>query len=88
MNKHTPGPWRVSRGAQADPFSIESETRTIAHVKSAFRHLGETEANARLIAAAPEMYEQLSMLVRWCEDQGETCAFARALLARIDGADK
>lgn len=44
----------------------------------------ELRMRASLIAAAPELREQLLMLVRWCEDQGETCAFARALLARID----
>ena len=62
-NKHTPGPWAVSRGAQSYPYSIESGSKTIAFIKN-IKHIRvdtfaikETEANARLIAAAPELLE-------------------------------
>lgn len=69
MIRHTPGEWRVTRGAQGDPFSIEGPTQTIAHVKTIVARSRdrasyvvaqkETEANARLIAAAPTMHEAL-----------------------------
>ena len=54
--KHTPGPWETSRGAQNYPFSIESESKTIAFIKmqTEVRH---TTANAKLIAAAPDLLE-------------------------------
>jgi hypothetical protein len=41
---------------------------TAGSVPSQGRTERELEANARLIAAAPDMYEQLEILVRWCRD--------------------
>ena len=60
MRKHTPGEWRVGRGAGGEPFSIESSTRTIALVKTC---RDETEANAHLIAASPKLFEAAKMLL-------------------------
>ena len=95
MTTHTPGPWRIGRGAQADPFAIEAEARTVAHVKHAGRD--QTEANARLIAAAPEMLDALYDLVLQADDTGcsddlivtsaRAIETARALLDRIDGTE-
>jgi hypothetical protein len=51
QSAYTPGPWRVSRGAQADAFAIEAATKTVAHVKV----LREARANAALIAASPAL---------------------------------
>ena len=56
--KHTKGPWEISRGAQNYPYSIESETKTIAFIKMQTA-LSATDLNARLIAAAPELLEAL-----------------------------
>ncbi|KKK93254.1 hypothetical protein LCGC14_2694690, partial [marine sediment metagenome] len=62
------------------------ESSLLAHVKD--------NANARLIAAAPEMYELLSIVIDWYEDSGSTepCAGsvdlwskARRIKAAIDG---
>lgn len=69
MIRHTPGEWRVTRGAQGDPFSIEGPKGTVAHIKTIVTRSRdrasyvvaheETEANARLIAEAPAMREKL-----------------------------
>ena len=50
--KHTPGPWKVSMN------QIKSNYDTVAQV---FTHLvqGRNEANARLIASAPDLLEAL-----------------------------
>ena len=65
--KWTNGPWKVSRGAQNDPYSIEGPTRTVAHIKSSLEPYRDsieiTIANARLIAQAPEMAKELSSVV-------------------------
>lgn len=57
MNKkHTPGPWHVANGVQ-----IRSARDQIAKVWS--MRNGEGNANARLIAAAPELLASLQVLV-------------------------
>lgn len=56
---HTPGPWRAwqPRGDESVPVRTDGLGITIAYV-----HQGavtDAQANARLIAAAPEMYDEL-----------------------------
>jgi hypothetical protein len=53
MSKHTPGPWRLD-----GPALIVTDTRDIA---KAYQH-EEGQANARLIAAAPDLYACLRNL--------------------------
>jgi hypothetical protein len=67
MSAHTPGPWFVAEGANhegdyAPAGSVRNETWWIAKVEDA----PEAEANARLIAAAPELLEALRKI-----EQGE-----------------
>lgn len=50
---------RVTRGAQAFAFSIESPTRTIGFVKAQPRPLIDTMRYAQLFAASVRMYQQL-----------------------------
>lgn len=56
--------------------------------KAQRRQFAEAEANARLIAAAPEMYDFIAMIAAPGEisDYGPHVETARALLAKIDGA--
>ena len=58
---HTPGPWQAEDGL--DEPTVESEDFVVASCHQA-RAMddGESVANARLIAAAPEMAEALE----WC----------------------
>lgn len=60
MNSHTPGPWMYQATAGDHDFLIypESTGRDVALVRDF------NEANACLIAAAPEMYEALQDLVK------------------------
>lgn len=56
MPKHTPGPWNIAAGAY-----VETEDgKTIADVwedEDTGKVMEETQANARLIAAAPDLLE-------------------------------
>lgn len=52
MNQHTPGPWKV-RKDYAGAMAVVSETRFVARVGPL--NIDHAEANARLIAAAPEL---------------------------------
>ena len=54
---YTPGPWRVER-----PY-IRGAGRVIASLESGRNEVEDT-ANARLIAAAPELYETLMELYK------------------------
>lgn len=59
-HKHTPGPWRVS-GSQPGMI-IDAADRPIARTQypgKKPRAVGNCSANARLIAAAPELLEAL-----------------------------
>lgn len=64
--KHTPGPWRVSVEKYPEPRKVKVGTGEDGWwgVASAFGDTQEeAEANARLIAAAPDMLEALTTLV-------------------------
>jgi hypothetical protein len=64
--KATPGPWKLSRGAQADAYAIEGEAWTIAHVKFVRT---ETEANAELLAHSRQDIPKLIAALRETQAQ-------------------
>lgn len=64
-HRHTPGPWR-STGIEYEPevgwFVREDgdgRYMAVATIRSTYRNAVEIEANARLIAAAPDLLEAL-----------------------------
>lgn len=60
--KHTPGPWRIAEVEGGDPWQYEVRAGTIPNyygVVAKVYGIGEPNANARLIAAAPDLYEAL-----------------------------
>lgn len=58
--KHTPGPWRLEDGPE-DGLWVADENHFVANCRQSYAMAeGESIANARLIAAAPEMAEALS----------------------------
>lgn len=91
MNKHTFAPWRVNKRSQAS-YQIEREhgVNQIEVIADAL-----TEANARLIAAAPDLLEALYQLVDAADDS-DGCQYgtlstafvrdiARAAIAKATG---
>ncbi len=84
MSKFTPGPWRLLPPAFPHaPYTIQTTGETIASVDS--------EANARLIAAAPEMYAILGEVIN-APDFGYGLGFyfchrVLYLLREIDGEE-
>lgn len=99
--QHTPGPWETDRGAYVHQIGGGTVARAYAGGAAARTKEGkaEEEANARLIAAAPELYAAL----RECEKElrllnvtlnGEqrpnttmarAIETARAALAKVEG---
>jgi len=75
MSKHTPGPWHVGVVEKMEVLSDHGRLRlepggtTLYPIcKVVMFDREEDEANARLIAAAPEMYEALRELLDCDED--------------------
>lgn len=60
--KHTPGPWLCS-GKTVYALNDDGYNRFSALVQDAHTHQDELEANAHLIAAAPELLEALLAIV-------------------------
>lgn len=101
---HTPGPWAVetcldNRGARNGLYLIQTANthqrgRTLAHIHRHFAGTyGETEANARLMAAAPKLLAALRVLLGTSECTciaaacAEDCthAIARRAIAEAEG---
>lgn len=91
--KGTPGPWRVSekRGDLIDIRHDNNEpgamSLNLAHVVARTSWLKEAEANAKLIAAAPELLEALRYL------EARACIYvntseAKAAIAKALGESK
>lgn len=106
MSAHTPGPWRVetcldNRGARNGLYLIQTANRRTTLAKVDRHYAGtyaETEANTRLISAAPELLAALKATMDlWgsnaphdfdvCEDTTCTCVRqqARAAIAKAEG---
>ena len=75
QDKHTPGPWRITHNGSYSPPRFEISGRAgdgreygFAEVSAWPLHAGEAEANARLIAAAPDMLEALEAAERLIDE--------------------
>jgi len=91
---HTPGPWREAYNDENGQAVVSGENSEIAtcwhHCVGALEQ--QMRANARLIAAAPDLLRELADLVDWLTtnqrtiegefDMAELLAPARAAIAR------
>ena len=90
MSEFTKGKWSIDRDGSA--IFSDSEDCYVAELSPANSD-EQVVANARLIAAAPEMYELLKICAKTEEPASYIPAFldlkdkARELLARIDGKE-
>lgn len=99
MSKHTPGPWWFAQHDEFGRYDVGNGDapmfRTIAPADSGpgewsitdYRH-DHQEANARLVAAAPEILEALKGLVSAVEAEGDAERMterARAAISKAEG---
>jgi hypothetical protein len=63
MNKHTPGPWHVFKDSSI--YSKHADY-TLAEMVAGMT-VEEWDANARLMAAAPELLEALQSFLNWSD---------------------
>jgi hypothetical protein len=85
---HTAGPWYpVTLGASPDrSWAIDSELVEIARLSEWPDHKAEAEANARLIAAAPDLLAALQSLTHPMASD-EDLQNALAVIAKAEGRD-
>lgn len=86
--KHTPGPWRYQRengSPTTGQHMIAGDTPPgyLAEVRDCGS--GDVSANARLIAAAPELLEALLAVVRVADRATVEFDMARAAIAKATG---
>lgn len=93
MAKHTPGPWTRKFGQDvyqgSGPFDALRLIATGTPTNGSPDELAEAFANARLIAAAPELLEALDELLAAAENferpSDKAIASARAAIAKAEG---
>lgn len=102
MTQHTPGPWSLCSAPASDPYTarnvVADNGETVATIASGYHHeqpftlsQDEARANARLIAAAPDLIAALSAIRAACtriEDDEEidaAKALADAAIAKAEG---
>ena len=61
-DKFTPGPWSAPDKGKLRGAVVAKDGEMVCDPSGAGRHEDEAEANARLIAAAPEMYYILDII--------------------------
>ena len=81
----TPGPWAVTLSPTAGRFNLFGETHVGSFVSGSRQRVSQGLADARLIAAAPDMYEALEDLIYACADHYLDTSAARAALAKARG---
>jgi len=96
MNKHTPGPWFVNDNPlKMSEYCIFAESRgtafgasvAIANQREGRNPLSQEEAraNARLIAAAPDLLKELKALLSCDPNDFEVRARARMVIEKVEG---
>lgn len=96
--KYTPGPWRISESDTFEPCIANvnvgrpKESTTVAILaEGMFKAFPvEGDANARLIAAVPEMYEALKAMISFYESENDDNSViwnARQVIAKAEGRE-
>ena len=102
MSKHTPGPWEYVRETEymgGYPCNVSHKVKVGQELLTVGCHgygwgepEKEIEANAHLVAAAPELYEACKEFVRKCEcgeaRSHRSYAQMKAALAKAEGVER
>ena len=88
MSKHTPGPWRAQFREVTSAVASDGRVASLSQLNRVRRREpDEVAANARLIAAAPDMLEALEDARDWClDDDGGDYWPYKAIIEAIDKA--
>ena len=67
-NEYTPGPWRAKHYKHSNLWSIIQESVLVAEIYDSTRTPQERAANAKLIAASPDLLEACKRVLRESQD--------------------
>lgn len=87
-DKFTPGPWSAPSKGNLRGAVVAKDGKMVCDPSGAGRHEDEAEANARLIAAAPDMYYMLDILDNYYAIKRENNRWTRTiskLLKKVRG---
>jgi hypothetical protein len=84
MSTHTPGPWRVSNPQSPECALVITDDLTIARAYVGDKAPATANANAHLIAAAPDLLAALKYLLELGGDDDRRIA-AEAAIAKAEG---
>lgn len=94
MSRHTPGPWKIGTPGPNGCYTVGTQgglmTAMIAHSICEPDQVDTANANARLIAAAPELLEALEEIVAAADGDGwnqldASFSKARAAISKATG---
>lgn len=81
--KHTPGPWKITRNVTPGQFGTDTKIRDSRDGVIAVMHVN-ADANAHLLAAAPDLYEALKRSrAQWIHSVN--AEFCLAAIAKAEG---
>lgn len=90
--KHTPGPWKVTKPRKSHANGKLMYGLDGPECVSDYEDWGFTEANARMIAAAPDLLEALYTALPFIEDASEDATYnidkVKLVLANIKATIK
>lgn len=82
--RHTPGPWALSERSSACVRTADQDQR-IAYLETADNTFETCEANARLIAAAPDLLAAVDKVVNnWGDLHHKDLMQLRAAIAKVE----
>lgn len=88
MSKHTPGPWEVveHESSPMRPLIMAEKQSTLIAFANwpGMRSLAVLHANARLIAAAPELLQLIKDFRQWDQDYPKTTVHSKTGEMRLD----
>ena len=84
--KHTPGPWMESSFEVWSPLNGKRFGKVVANLRRAEAPDDEARANARLIAAAPDLLEVAAMVLETIDGGGPIMTFQEAHIAQLRAA--
>lgn len=85
--QHTPGPWQVQKEALPNRVGITATNGRFITWTMGGAPNSESEANARLIAAAPDLLEALEVICREFANGHPLIQQGRAAIAKARGEE-